>query len=75
MKNQQDTTPEILYVSASSLDNKGRRVVVCDGMVQNILWPEDGVTDVDMRLLGVTSNDKTDIETFFEGISRRMRLE
>ncbi len=55
-------------MSASSLDNKGRRVIVCEGTVQNVIYPEDGVTDVDLRLLGVTEKDKTDIETFFQGI-------
>ena len=58
-------TVEILYVNGSSRDRRGRRVVVCEGTVQNIIWPEDGVTDVDMRLLGVTLKDKGHIEQFF----------
>jgi len=59
-------TVEILYVDASSLDDKGRRVVICEGMVQNIIWPEDGVTEIDMKLLGVTPEIKVQIEQFFE---------
>ncbi len=64
MKNQQPNNPEILYVTASSLDDKGRRVVVCEGAVQNIIWPEDGIDIVDMRLLGITEESKRHIEKF-----------
>ena len=58
-------TVEILYVTGSSRDDKGRRVVVCEGMVQNIIWPEDGVTDVDMKLLGLTDQDQKHIKQFW----------
>lgn len=47
-------TVEILYVDASSLDDKGRRVVICEGTVYNVVWPEDGVDYVEMRLLSIT---------------------
>ncbi len=65
-KIEQSDHIEILYVHASSVDSKGRRVVVCEDMVQNIIWPEDGVTGVDMKLLGITPDSKRDIEKFFE---------
>jgi hypothetical protein len=56
---------EILYVTGSSRDDKGRRVVVCEGTVQNVIWPMDGVTSVDMKLLGITPESKRHIERFF----------
>ena len=56
---------EILYVDASSLDNKGRRMVVCEGTVYNVIWPEDGVSDMDMKLLGITEESKERIDRFF----------
>ncbi len=63
-------TVEILYVDASSLDDKGRRVVVCEGTVYNVIWPVDGVTDMDMRLLGISSEDKENIESWLGTCSK-----
>lgn len=56
---------EILYVAGSNRDDKGRRVVVCEGTVQNVIWPMAGVADVDMKLLGITPESKRHIERFF----------
>lgn len=66
MKLRNYSTIELFYVVGSSRDRRGRRVLVCEGMVQNTIWPVDGViTDADMKLLGITPEDKRRIERFF----------
>ena len=56
---------EILFVSGSSLDRRGKRVIVRDNETENYIWPGDGVSDVDMKLLGLTEQDQKHIERFF----------
>ena len=56
---------EILYVTASSLDARGSRVLVCESGAENWIWPEDGVDLVDVKLLGLTEADRADIDRFF----------
>ena len=64
---------EILFVSGSSLDQKGARVLVRAGVVENTIWSGDGVQDVDMKLLGITEADQRRIEGFFDE-SRSTRI-
>lgn len=61
---------EILYVAGSSLDTRGKRVLVREGVVENVIYPEDGVDDVDIKLLGISVKDKRYIERFFAGGSK-----
>ena len=56
---------EILFVAGSSLDQKGKRILVREGEAENVIYPLDGVQDVDMELLGITPEDKGRIERFF----------
>ena len=60
-------TPEILYVTASSRDAKGKRVVVCEDMAQNVIWPLDSVTEADVKLLGIGEEDRELIKAFLGG--------
>ncbi len=56
---------EILYVAGSSLDRRGKRVLVRGNGVENVIYPEDGVDEVDVRLLGITPKDKRHIQHWF----------
>jgi len=56
---------EILYVAGSSLDARGKRVLIREGVIENVIYPEDGVDDVDIKLLGLSVKDKRYIERFF----------
>ena len=56
---------EILYISGSSLDQKGKRIMVREGTVENWLWPEASIDLVDTKLLGLTEADRRGIERFF----------
>jgi hypothetical protein len=55
---------EILFVAASSADNKGKRVLVREAGCENCIFPEDTVTDADRELLGITQRDQERIEEF-----------
>ena len=55
---------EILYVTASSLDSKGARVLVREAGAENWIWPEVGIQDADLEFLGVTEADQRRIERF-----------
>ena len=59
-------TVEVLYCIASSADRKGKRVLIREGGVENTLWSEDDIQDVDLKLLGVTEQDQRDIQQFFQ---------
>jgi len=61
-------TIELLYVAASSRDRRGKRVLVRDPSgPENYIYPEDGVTQIDMDLLGISEGQKGQIEAFFTG--------
>ena len=55
---------EILFISGSSLDQKGTRVLVREGGAENWIWPDPGVQDIDKRLLGITDVNRELIEAF-----------
>lgn len=57
---------EILYVAGSSRDRRGKRILVREDGTENYIWPADGVTEVDMKLLGISPESKRHIERFFE---------
>lgn len=60
------TKQNILYVNASSFDDKGKRVLVRDHLgYENWIYKEDGVSEADVALLGITSEDRRHIERFF----------
>lgn len=56
---------EVLFVDSSNLDNKGKRILVRDRGVENILWRGDDLKDVSIDLLGITAKDLSHIERFF----------
>ena len=56
---------EILYCIGSSADRRGKRVIVRERGVENCIFPEDGIQDIDSKLLGITQKDKQHIERFF----------
>jgi len=59
---------ELLFVDSSSRDRRGRRVLVRDDSgCENWIWAEDGVTQIDMDLLGITASHKIQIDRFFAG--------
>ena len=61
---------EILFITNSTKDNRGRRVLVRDGIIENWLWPGDLITDPAVSLLGITKSQQKQIEGFFAvGIS------
>jgi hypothetical protein len=57
---------EILFVIDSSKDRRGRRVLIREGRVENCLWPEDKVADMDSRLLGLSERQRRQIEKFLK---------
>ena len=66
MKKRYDTlAPELLFVESSSQDSKGKRVLVRDHGVENWIYPDQGVTNVDIQLLGIEPGQKVEIERFF----------
>jgi hypothetical protein len=61
------TAPELLFVDRSSQDSKGKRVLVRDDSgCENWIFPEDGTSEADRRLLGLTERDQKHIERFFQ---------
>ena len=56
---------EILFVAGSSLDRRGKRILVREANVENYIFPEDGVDLVDLKLLGISEAEKVHIEQFF----------
>ena len=57
---------EILYCIASSVDSKGRRVIVREGSgTENLLWPDSDLEDASISLLALTSKDMEAIQQFF----------
>jgi len=59
---------EILYCIASSADRRGRRVLVRERGVENVLWPGEDIQNIDIELLGITQRDQKQIEAFLRGI-------
>ena len=55
---------EILYVSSSSVDDRGKRVIIRDADTENYIWPGDGVQEIDKLLLGLSAGDCRNIERF-----------
>jgi hypothetical protein len=64
-KPRANSTIELLFVSGSSLDRRGKRILVREDGTENYIFPEDGVTDVDIKLLGLSEQDQRHIERFF----------
>ena len=64
---------EILFVSGSSLDRKGKRVIIREAGTENIIYPEAGIQDIDIKLLGITENDQQHIKTFFRGVVQKVK--
>lgn len=60
---------EILYCVASSVDRRGKRVLVREGGCENCIFPEDNLTDADRELLGLSRSDQKHIEAFLNGSS------
>lgn len=57
--------PKLLFVAASSQDDKGRRVLVRDPAgSENWIWPEN---DMDVSLLGISESQTKQIKAFFTG--------
>lgn len=65
MKQRADNQIEILYVSGSSLDRRGKRILVREHGTENYIFPEDGIDAVDVKLLGLSEDDQRHIERFF----------
>lgn len=58
---------EILFVAASSADRRGKRVLVRESNVENILWPGEVLQDSDVQLLGITQGQQKQIAAFLNG--------
>jgi len=59
---------EILYVAGSSLDKKGKRVLVRGEGVENYFYSVDEVQDGDLlKLLGISKQQKVWMEKFLSG--------
>ena len=57
--------PELLFITDSSQDDKGRRVLVRDPTgPENWIWPP-GADDMDVTLLGISEGQTKAIEAFF----------
>ena len=55
------------FIASSSRDRRGRRVLVRDSGVENVIYQSDGVTEADIALLGITETDRKHIERFIGG--------
>jgi hypothetical protein len=61
---------EILFITHSSSDDKGRRVVVREGIVENTLYPGEEDDKATQRLLGLDSEGLVMIKAFFQSERR-----
>ena len=61
------TSMEILYVLGSNKDKRGRRVLVKEGITENVIYQAEEVNGVDMKLLGLTQTQRKQIESFLRG--------
>lgn len=59
---------EILYVAGSSLDRKGKRVLVREGGVENCVWKGE-LSNLDLDILGLSQRDARHIRLFLDGAS------
>lgn len=59
---------EILYVAGSSRDDRGKRVLVREGKIENCIYPGE-FSDFDSDLLGLSERDVRHIRLFLDGAS------
>lgn len=59
------TTKEILFVTHSSRDNKGKRVIIRIDNTENTLYPGDEGDPIN-RVMGLDSVDIDKIQEFFD---------
>ena len=64
------TNTEILFITHSSCDDKGKRVVVKEGVVENTLYPGEEDDKATQRLLGLDSECLVMIKAFFQSERR-----
>lgn len=53
-------------MKAGSVDDKGKRVLIRDSGVENVIWTADDIQDVDVAVLGLSASDQKRISAFFE---------
>jgi len=57
---------ELLFISGSSKDRKGKRILVRDDDTENYIWPDEEIGEDVAKLMGITAKERAWIDVFFQ---------